>query len=88
MTTTTSVEVRVRFFAAARAAAGHEEETIRIRPGTTIAELVDQLGDRNANLAKVLMRCSFLCDGVAVRDAGAALINAQTVDVLPPFAGG
>jgi molybdopterin converting factor small subunit len=88
MTTTTSVEVRVRFFAAARAAAGHEEETIRIRPGTTIAELVDQLGDRNANLAKVLMRCSFLCDGVAVRDAGVALINAQTVDVLPPFAGG
>ena len=88
MTTTTSVEVTVRFFAAARAAAGHEEETIRIQPGTTIAKLVDQLGDRDANLAKVLMRCSFLCDGVAVRDADVALINAQTIDVLPPFAGG
>ena len=78
----------MRFFAAARAAAGNEVETIRIRPGTTVAGLVDQLGDRDANLAKVLMRCSFLCDGVAVRDADMALINAQTIDVLPPFAGG
>ena len=88
MTTTTTVEVTVRFFAAARAAAGNEVETIRIQPGTTIAELVDQLSDRDAELAKVLMRCSFLCDGVAVRDANVALDNAQTIDVLPPFAGG
>jgi molybdopterin synthase sulfur carrier subunit len=88
MTTTTSIEVTVRFFAAARAAAGNEEETIRIQPGTTISKLVDKLGDRDANLAKVLMRCSFLCDGVAVRDADMALNNAQTIDVLPPFAGG
>lgn len=88
MTTTTTVEVTVRFFAAARAAAGNDAETIRIQPGTTIAELVDQLSDRDAKLAKVLMRCSFLCDGVAVRDAHVALINAQTIDVLPPFAGG
>ena len=88
MTATTPVEVTVRFFAAARAAAGNEVETIRIPPGTTIAGLVDQLGARDANLAKVLMRCSFLRDGVAVRDADVALINAQTIDVLPPFAGG
>ncbi len=88
MTTTTSIEVTVRFFAAARAAAGNEEETIRIRRGTTISGLVDQLGGRDANLAKVLMRCSFLCDGVAVRDADVALVDAQTIDVLPPFAGG
>ena len=84
----TNIEVTVRFFAAARAAAGNEVETIRIRPGTTLAGLVDQLSDRDENLAKVLKRCSFLCDGVAVRDAEMALINAQTVDVLPPFAGG
>ena len=88
MTTTTMVEVTVRFFAAARAAAGNESETIRIRPGTTIAGLVDQLSARDENLAKVLKRCSFLRDGVAVRDAKMALANAQTIDVLPPFAGG
>jgi molybdopterin converting factor small subunit len=85
---TTHIELTVRFFAAARAAAGNEVETIRIRPGTTLAELVRHLGARDENLAKVLMRCSFLRDGVAVRDADVAFVNAQTVDVLPPFAGG
>ena len=88
MTTTTTVQVTVRFFAAARAAAGHEVETIRLRPGTTVAGLVEELSERDADLAKVLKRCSFLCDGVAVRDAEVALDNAQIVDVLPPFAGG
>jgi sulfur-carrier protein len=87
-TETTHIEVTVRFFAAARAAAGNEEETIRIRPGTTLSGLIDQLGHRDAHLAKVLMRCSFLRDGVAVRDADVVLDNAQTIDVLPPFAGG
>jgi molybdopterin converting factor small subunit len=86
--TTTTVQVTVRYFAAARAAAGNEEETIRLRPETTLAELVADLSARDAELAKVLQRCSFLCDGVAVRDLEAVLRNAQTVDVLPPFAGG
>jgi molybdopterin converting factor small subunit len=88
MTTSTTLQVTVRYFAAARAAAGNDEETIRLRPGTTVAELVELLGDRGGELAKVLRRCSFLCDGVAVRDSNAALRNAETVDVLPPFAGG
>ncbi len=88
MTTTTTVQVTVRYFAAARAAAGNDEETVRLQPQATVADLVDQLSGRNENLAKVLRRCSFLCDGVAVRDSSTALWNAQTVDVLPPFAGG
>jgi molybdopterin converting factor small subunit len=88
MTTTTTVQVTVRYFAAARAAAGNDEETIRLHPGTTVADLVARLGERDAELAKVLMRCSFLCDGVAVRNLQTALSDAQTVDVLPPFAGG
>jgi molybdopterin converting factor small subunit len=85
---TAHTEVTVRFFAAARAAAGNEEETIRIQPGMTLSGLVDQLSSRDADLAKVLMRCSFLCDGVAVRDGNVALDNVLTIDVLPPFAGG
>ena len=88
MTTTTTLQVTVRYFAAARAAAGNDEETIRLQPGTTVADLVARLGERDAELAKVLMRCSFLRDGVAVRDLQAVLSDAQTVDVLPPFAGG
>jgi molybdopterin synthase sulfur carrier subunit len=88
MTTSTTMQVTIRYFAAARAAAGVETETVRIQPGTTVAELVDQLSGRDANLANVLKRCSFLCDGVAVRNPAGVLDNAQTVDVLPPFAGG
>ena len=55
--------VTVRYFAAARAAAGTETETVRRRPGTTVAALVDTLAARGPELARVLRRCSFLCDG-------------------------
>jgi molybdopterin converting factor small subunit len=88
VTASTTVQVTVRYFAAARAASGNEEETIRLQPDSTVAQLVERLGSDNPELAKVLRRCSFLCDGVAVRDADEVLRNAQTVDVLPPFAGG
>ncbi|MCV7280643.1 MoaD/ThiS family protein [Mycolicibacterium flavescens] len=86
--TLTTLAVTVRFFAAARAAAGNDEETIRLRPDTTLAELVAELAERNENLAKVLRRCSFLVDGVAARADATVLRDTQTVDVLPPFAGG
>jgi sulfur-carrier protein len=88
MTTTATVQVTVRYFAAARAAAGAEVETVSLQTGTTVAELVDRLGASNTELAKVLKRCSFLCDGIAVRDAGVTLATEQIIDVLPPFAGG
>jgi molybdopterin converting factor small subunit len=84
----TTMQVNVRYFAAARAAAGVETETLGISQGTTIADLVDQLSDRGPLLATVLARCSFLCDGIAVRDRTEPLKSCQTVDVLPPFAGG
>ncbi|BBY05562.1 molybdopterin synthase sulfur carrier subunit [Mycobacterium noviomagense] len=82
------VRVTVRYFAAARAAAGAESETVCVRPGATVAELVDGLGARNSQLATVLSRCSYLCDGIAVRDVQTALHSGETIDVLPPFAGG
>jgi sulfur-carrier protein len=80
--------VDIRFFAAARAAAGVESETVAVDSGTTIAGLVDRLSGRDPKLAAVLARCSFLCDGFAVRDRNQPLKSRQTVDVLPPFAGG
>lgn len=87
----TGISVTVRYFAAARAAAGAESETITVRPGATVAELVDGLAGRDARLAVVLSRCSYLCDGVAVRNDAATsrhLCAGDTIDVLPPFAGG
>ena len=83
-----ATKVTVRYFAAARAAAGMDDEIIGIAPGTTVASLLLDLGKRDAELAKVLSRCSYLCDGIAVRDLGIKLRDAQTLDVLPPFAGG
>jgi sulfur-carrier protein len=83
-----AAKVTVRYFAAARAAAGFDDEIIGIAPGTTVGTLVQTLGARSTELAKVLRRCSYLCDGIAVRDLEMTLSDAQTVDVLPPFAGG
>jgi sulfur-carrier protein len=82
------IQVTVRYFAAARAAAGAESESVILRPGTTVADLVNRLAVRGTRLATVLSRCSYLCDGIAVRDETKALRSGDTIDVLPPFAGG
>ncbi len=82
------IEVTVRYFAAARAAAGVDSQTVMLHSGTTVAELVNRLAVAGSRLADVLSRCSYLCDGVAVRDETLALRTGNTIDVLPPFAGG
>ena len=85
--TVDAVDVTVRYFAAARAAAGAEEE-LAMPAGATIAELTENLTVRNGQLGQVLQKCSYLCDGVAVRNLHVALRSGQIIDVLPPFAGG
>ncbi len=76
----------VRYFAAARAAAGLPEETLS---AGTLAELRDLMVELHGErLAAVLKVASFLVDGVARRDLIAALPEGATIDVLPPFAGG
>jgi sulfur-carrier protein len=82
------VTITVRYFAAARAAAGSESEELAVPAGATVGELVDTLGGRSQELARVLSRCSYLCDGMAVRDQAQPLRAGNTIDVLPPFAGG
>lgn len=82
------VEIGVRYFAAAGAAAGSESEQLILPAGVTVGGLVDTLSGRSSELARVLLRCSFLCDGVAVRDRAQLLRPGSTIDVLPPFAGG
>ncbi len=84
----TGETITVRFFAAACAAAGSESEQLTVPSGATVNELVDMLGVRSQELAQVLDRCSFLCDGLAVRDPTRPLHSGNTIDVLPPFAGG
>ncbi|MCV7315307.1 MoaD/ThiS family protein [Mycolicibacillus parakoreensis] len=84
----TPVEITVRYFAAARAAAATDCEQVAVPTDATVAQLVDELSARNEQLARVLPRCSYLSDGVAVRDPATRLRAGTVIDVLPPFAGG
>ena len=85
---TTGIAVTVRFFAAARDAAGADARTLALPTGAAVADAVSELCGQSDELALVLQKCSYLCDGVAVRDRGTVLQDRQTLDVLPPFAGG
>lgn len=82
------MEICVRFFAAAQAAAGVEQTVIHLTGKATLADLENVLGQSNPQLADVLQRCSYLHESIAVRDRSRTLSEGDTVDVLPPFAGG
>jgi sulfur-carrier protein len=87
MTTATTVTITVRYFAAARAAAGVETEPLEV--SGTVDDAIRTIRERHgAELGRVLDRCSFLLDEVAVRDRRTPLRGDTTLDVLPPFAGG
>ncbi|REF36136.1 MoaD/ThiS family protein [Thermasporomyces composti] len=85
------VMVTVRYWAAAKEAAGLAEEQVR---ATTLAEALTLLRARHADrprFAPVLAMCSVLIDGdpVGRRDpASVSLREGACVEVLPPFAGG
>lgn len=87
------IGVRVRYFAGARAAAGVAEEIVRIETSPssapTAADAIEALTARHGErLAGVVNACSFLLNGVAVRDRSVEVVDGAELDVLPPFAGG
>lgn len=79
----------VRYWAAAKAAAGIAEEQVG---SDTLADALDLVRRRHdRRFADVLLRCSYIVDGdpVGVRDHSAVrLTPGGLVDCLPPFAGG
>jgi sulfur-carrier protein len=79
----------IRYWAAARAAAGVAEEPYE---AATLADaLTDAAAGRDADFARVLERSSFLVDGAPVgtrEHAAVELPENGVVEVLPPFAGG
>jgi molybdopterin synthase sulfur carrier subunit len=94
-----TVRVTVRYFAAARTAAGVTEETLQVGSvepdgdkgdlATTVGAVVTEITVRHGpDLARVLPRCSFLLDEVAVHGVSTPVRDGQALDVLPPFAGG
>jgi molybdopterin converting factor small subunit len=82
-------KVTVRYWAAAKAAAGTAEDAYE---AATLAEALDAVRERHpGELVLVLRRCSFLVDGDPVGSRGhetVRLAEGGTVEVLPPFAGG
>lgn len=75
----------VRYWAGARAAIGLQEEQV---PGSTVAEVLDEVIRRHPHADAVIARCSFLVDEVAVRDRSREVHEHAVIEVLPPFAGG
>jgi len=80
---------RVRYWAAARDAAGCSDETYDAP--TLAAALAGASAGRSAHFAAVLAVSSYLVDGepTGTRDpASVELPDDAEIDVLPPFAGG
>lgn len=84
----------VRYWAAARAAAGVESDTVEVGEGTTLAGVLKRVRDLRADrpkLPEVIGVCSIL---VGDRPVGATdpddvqIRPGDTIELLPPFAGG
>ncbi|WP_417220785.1 MoaD/ThiS family protein [Arthrobacter sp.] len=90
--------MKVRFFAAAAAAAGTTEVDVPLaaigHDGGTLAALLAHLprvvpgGTSGPPLDRVVSRSSFLINETAARDRSRRLAEQDVIDILPPFAGG
>ncbi|WP_113699056.1 MoaD/ThiS family protein [Nonomuraea lactucae] len=79
---------KVRYWAAAKVAAGTAEEPFE---AATLGELMTKITQDRTELARVVSRSSFLVDGSPVGRRAyddVVLADGATVEILPPFAGG
>lgn len=91
-------QITLRYWASARAAVGRAEEQVAVPGPVTLQHLIDGSVDRNggpggrsARVSAVLGCCSVLLGDqpVAAADPATVLVGpGQTVEFLPPFAGG
>ncbi|RLL67507.1 MoaD/ThiS family protein [Streptomyces sp. Z26] len=81
----------IRYWAAAKSAAGLAEERY---DAATLADALADARERHTGrpeFARVLLRCSYLVDGTPVGTRTHEIVRLSeggTVEVLPPFAGG
>jgi len=78
--------VVVRYFAAARAAAGVTEDVVEAESVRACLSAVE--AKRGPELQRVMKACTFLVDGTQAHDLDRPLFGTVAIDVLPPFAGG
>lgn len=88
----TSSMVTVRYWAAARAAAGRTED--QVVGAETVQQVLDEVSRRrpdDGHFARVLAISSFLLGQQPIRRedlAGIPVAGGDVIEVLPPFAGG
>lgn len=85
--------IRVRYWAAARSAAGIAEETVDVTGPLTLAAVTAEVVRRHggSRFADVIGVCSVLVGDqpVATQDAASVeVVPGASVEFLPPFAGG
>ncbi len=85
--------VTVRYWAAARAAAGVDHDDLQVDGPVTLADVVRRAGEAHpgSDLARVLTVCSVLVGDrpVTTEDpAGVEIQPGDSLEFLPPFAGG
>ena len=83
----------VHYWASARAAAGLDTEEVPVSGAMSLADLMALLvaRHRGSNLSEVLHACSVLRGDEPVKNRDPASVDlraGQTVEFLPPFAGG
>ena len=83
------MSVHLRYFAAAKAALGRADDE---RPaGTTIGDLLTTVAAESpdpATAERILARCTFIHNRTSTDDRAIVLADGDTLDLLPPFAGG
>jgi molybdopterin converting factor small subunit len=93
-TSPTAGHVRLRYWASARAAAGVEEDFLEVTGPVTLSALrarAQALHAGSSRFATVLGTCSVLVEDrpVGSADPGTVQVSpGETVEFLPPFAGG
>lgn len=87
-------QITLRYWASVRALTGVAEESVTVSGPVTLAEVIEGVIERfgaGNSLARVLSSCSVLLGDqpVATEDPAAVTVLAgQSVEFLPPFAGG
>jgi molybdopterin synthase sulfur carrier subunit len=78
--------VVVRYFAAARDAAGVAEDSVEAETIHACMSAIEAA--HGPELKRVMKVCTLLVDGLRARDLDRPLVGDIEIDVLPPFAGG
>lgn len=77
--------ITIRFFAAAKAITKVPQIQVS---ANTLGQALDLATEEFPNLVQALPKCSYLLNGQTTKNNSAQLNSGDTIDVLPPFAGG